>query len=34
MNPDGGYHEILEPVPAGTAIAGSQRGLEGSSRGS
>jgi ubiquinol-cytochrome c reductase cytochrome b subunit len=32
MSPDGGYHEILEPVPAGRAIAGSRRGLEGSSR--
>ena len=25
MTPDGGYHEIREPVPAGTAIAGSRR---------
>ena len=33
MSPDGGYHEILEPVPAGTAMAGSQRGLEGTSHG-
>ena len=37
MSPDGGYHEIREPVPAPrtpVAPAGSQRGLEGSSRGS
>jgi len=37
MSPDGGYHEIREPVPAPStpvAPAGSQRGLEGSSRGS
>src|SRR5262249_22776412 len=33
MSPDGGYHEIREPVPAGTAIAGARR-LETSSRGS
>jgi ubiquinol-cytochrome c reductase cytochrome b subunit len=25
MSPDGGYHEIREPVGAGTAIAGSRR---------
>ena len=37
MTPDGGYHEIREPVPAPrapVATAGSRRGLEGSSRGS
>jgi ubiquinol-cytochrome c reductase cytochrome b subunit len=37
MTPDGGYHEIREPVPAPrapVATAGSPRGLEGSSRGS
>ena len=37
MNPDGGYTEIREPVPsprAPVAVAGSRRGLEGSSRGS
>jgi len=30
MTPDGGYHEIREPVPA---LAGAQRGLAGSSGG-
>jgi ubiquinol-cytochrome c reductase cytochrome b subunit len=41
MSPDGGYHEIREPVRTpvaavgpGAAVGGSDRGREGSSRGS